>query len=215
MLAWSVWREAKRAYATHHLIAAIAASNVALVSAYLDDGADPNVCTTPEAPLSFRQAIEEVLLKRHPPADPDDGDPRYPALVFALMPREGEADTLSTVEKQRRADIACLLMAHGAKVKNVPAEGSDIEDFKYTALTQAVDYQMPQVVRQLLERGADPNPFAINGYSPLIVAADRNDTGIVEQLLAHGANPDARAGHHDTTALIWAICAGKKANRRC
>ncbi len=217
--AWRVWREAKRAYATHHLIAAIKALNVEAVRAYLDDGADPNVCETPETTVTFWQALKAAFLKRPLPFKPsapnadEEPKPEYPALFVALTPRGMDDETLSSSDKQRCEQTALLLLAHDAKVKNVPdpeVSGNQAQD--NTPLIKAVEYQLPDLVQQLLEKGADPDMCGVNGYSPLIRAAAQRDTSIVQQLLARGAKPNARTRHYGYTALMQATIAGQKAN---
>ena len=217
--AWRVWREAKRGYATHHLIAAIKALNVETVRAYLDDGADPNVCDTPEVPPTFWQALKAAFLKRplpfkqNVPNNDEEPKPEYPALFVALTPRGMDDETLSPEAKQRSAQIALLLLAHGAKAKDVPdPEHSNNQAQDNAPLHKAVEYQRLDLVQKLLEKGAAPHDCAVRYYTPLFRAVQEKDARIVEQLLAHGANPDVREGHYVITPLVAAIQEDHKAN---
>lgn len=56
--------------------------------------------------------------------------------------------------------------------------------------------QMSQVAQLLLERGARAHACAKNGYTPLHIAAKKNQLEIAQALLAYRADPNAesRAG---------------------
>jgi ankyrin repeat protein len=148
-----------------------------------------------------------------------------------------------------RGDVqtARLLLARGAaydltiaaalgdvgKVKGIldedPDEIAQTRPGGKRALSSAVQYGHPEIVRLLLERGADPNwpegPYAPRGAA-LHAAARSGDRSIVELLLDHGADPNggidssgsatyaaatpelrallmARGGTLDTYDLVW------------
>lgn len=65
------------------------------------------------------------------------------------------------------------------------------------------------VTLALLERGADPNVRADDGWTPLTRAATRGDAGWVKALLDGGADPDAR-GPGGWTALHYAAARGSR-----
>jgi ankyrin repeat protein len=49
-----------------------------------------------------------------------------------------------------------------------------------------------ELLELLLAQGADIQRRGINGYTPLHMAASKNDDRAIEMLLAHGADPTAR-----------------------
>lgn len=58
----------------------------------------------------------------------------------------------------------------------------------------------PEVIKLLLDKGADIDSFNNSGNTPLIVAANRGEIETIEVLLKHGANINKRKGG-DSTAL--------------
>jgi len=59
-----------------------------------------------------------------------------------------------------------------------------------TLLAAAVSNGISQVVKVLLDNGADPNSPVYRAYPPLIIAAKQGDTAVTELLLKAGALPD-------------------------
>src|SRR5690606_27887376 len=60
------------------------------------------------------------------------------------------------------------------------------------------------IVRQLLDAGADVNRPLANGETPLMMAARTGDTDTIQLLLDRGADINARENLRGTTALMWA-----------
>ena len=86
-----------------------------------------------------------------------------------------------------------------------------------TALHFAMDsggsYQAPpkeELVRLLLERGADPNirDEGDNAF-PLHFAAERQALPVIRLLIEHGADPVGRGDLHELEVIGWATCFGK------
>lgn len=94
----------------------------------------------------------------------------------------------------------------------------------HTPLTCAIENGDPDVVRTLLELGADPNLAPIDGQTPLHHAVDSSvqasiraldmegvdvppSTKLVDILLDWGANPRAQDAH-GATAFDWAVKMG-------
>jgi ankyrin repeat protein len=75
-----------------------------------------------------------------------------------------------------------------------------------TALIHAADWDDPQLVRLLLNAGADVN----SRDTPLITAALLNCTEIVKLLLDAGADVNAKRGAIGGTALMWAARGGTR-----
>ncbi len=56
-------------------------------------------------------------------------------------------------------------------------------------------------VRDLLERGANPNAQYVNGYTALMLALEHNQEDAVKALIEHGADVNAAQKDDSTTAL--------------
>jgi ankyrin repeat protein len=84
-------------------------------------------------------------------------------------------------------EIAKYLHAKGGDVNAVSTNGSG-----YTALTGAVTSGHTEIVKWLLENGAEPNYRYANGYTPLLTAAANGHLEILKALLTHGADLHAK-----------------------
>jgi ankyrin repeat protein len=60
-----------------------------------------------------------------------------------------------------------------------------------------------EVVKTLLDHGADPNAVDATGKTPICYASGRGFPALVRQLLDRGVDPNNRYGN-DLTALMWA-----------
>lgn len=76
-----------------------------------------------------------------------------------------------------------------------------------TPLHAAVAGRQTEMVRSLLQHGADANAVQGGGWRPLHGAAGNGDLTIVELLLAHGADKEARAANNQS-ALDLALQKG-------
>jgi ankyrin repeat protein len=59
-----------------------------------------------------------------------------------------------------------------------------------------------EILKLLLENGADPAQRGINDWTPLHFAVAERDIGVVKLLLAYGADPDLKTGIDDYTSAI-------------
>lgn len=158
------------------------------VRVLLDHGADPNCCFFPRCYNAIALAtttdggettlqMGRLLLERG--ADPNLG----PALWSAAGKRDG-------------VHLVQLLLDYGAVI-NQP-EGHRAE----TALARAAIYGLENIVRVLLEAGANPNARDRRGRTVLMVARKR-PTNILRLLLQHGADPSL-TDNEGATALDYA-----------
>ena len=84
----------------------------------------------------------------------------------------------------RPADAARALIAAGADV-HAPARNA----FKVQALHAAVAGRNLDIVKAVLEAGADPNAQQQAGFRPMHEAGTNANRALAELLLAHGADP--------------------------
>jgi len=83
--------------------------------------------------------------------------------------------------------IAEFLLKNGADVKTAARNAQ-----KVTALHGAVARRDVEIVKMLLEAGADPNARQERGFVPLHDAAANGNAALVELLLQHGARADTK-----------------------
>jgi len=83
--------------------------------------------------------------------------------------------------------VAKYLHSKGADLNAVATNGSG-----YNALTGAVTSGHTEIVKWLLENGAEPNYRYSNNYSPLLNAAANGHLEILKLLQAHGADLHAK-----------------------
>lgn len=99
-------------------------------------------------------------------------------------------------------NVAKLLLAHGANVNATTKETN------VTALMWAIAEPHPDVVRVLIEGGADVHVSSAKGYTPLIYAAANGDIEMAKVLIAAGAKVN-EAGSDGTHVLPFSIISGQ------
>jgi uncharacterized protein len=104
--------------------------------------------------------------------------------------------------------IVEFLLKNGADVKTAARNAQ-----KVTALHAGATRGDAEIVKMLLDAGADPNARQERGFVPLHSAVANGNVPVVELLLKHGARPDAKAddgktagdmaaGHKDLSELL-------------
>jgi len=101
-------------------------------------------------------------------------------------------------------EIVRVLLAAGAEINAVIDD-----DYKETPLLIAVDCECKDIVRELLDHGANSEVIDSEGLTPLIIAVDRGNKDIVRELLARGANREV-IGSEGLTPLQIASAVGNK-----
>ena len=104
------------------------------------------------------------------------------------------------------------LLAKGANVNAVsrpvmglPAKNGASEFGSLTALTMAAAFGPADVIKTLIDAGADVNARDVRGMSPLMlaVATDHQDPAVIRMLLEHGADPKLQ-NKLGENAIDWA-----------
>ncbi|KAH6999962.1 ankyrin repeat-containing domain protein [Ilyonectria destructans] len=188
---------------THIVQAAARGGSVRIMRQLLDQGmeAEPNIAghTTPlmEALRSDHPKVAELLLdhganvKAPPPAHLDNpapqGDSYYDGHVWPPPP--ADETPLTTAIANNYRDIARRIMSLGAAVM------PDTPDTTGTPLLYAAWEQFSDLVRDLLERGANPNQRGTvlkreKLTFPLLLAIEKGNVDIINQLINAGAKVD-------------------------
>jgi ankyrin repeat protein len=162
-------------------------------------GADVNARSGPgRTPLGIAAAqdnnFEIVKLMVDRGADVNAAD----QLEGFLFTGGGRATPLIEAAKTRDLRTVKFLLDHGARVNAEDHMGA-------TALTEASLRGSADIVRLLLQHGADPN-HAVKQFAatPLIFAAMRGSEPVLDLLISKGASVEARDAT-GSTALMWAV----------
>jgi ankyrin repeat protein len=139
----------------------------------------------------------------------------YPAFARATDPPADRVEALARAIDQGDLVAARSLLDQTPGL--VHAEARDAQRRVVPMLTRAIRQREAELVRLLLERGADWRRAPRGGAANLVLAAELGDGEIVRLLFAHGALPDARdasgflplhaaarEGHHAVVALLLA-----------
>ena len=163
------------------------------VKLLLDYGADVNkpnkynVTPLMVAALEGHTEIVKSLLDKGAKAVWSDDGERTPVLMACQI--NGNAQTVK------------LLLDAGAKEQINKSELDMKGDFPLRA---ASSVNKTEIVKLLIEAGADVNKTAVNGDTALMQAAGRGYLEIAQMLLAAGANPNAVRQGDGATALFLA-----------
>ncbi|WP_331429350.1 ankyrin repeat domain-containing protein [Gloeobacter violaceus] len=182
------------------LIEAIRCRQKEIVHLLLEAGADPQASeysgATPLAMavhLNFQEAVQ-FLLAKGANAETDRHLRSPNALVQAI--RIGDSHAVRRqLEDGASAEGQAGLLKALVRPEAVP-------------LVEAVRGGQQEIVRLLLEAGANPNAADKRGALPLKLAVHLGSEPIVRLLLEHGADPNKRASGETTSALQHAAFYG-------
>jgi ankyrin repeat protein len=166
---------------------AIRRRSVELMTLLIDRGADPNARLN----LPYAGLPDAPLLAWAIYTEGGGGDPE---VLRCLLDRgadpnahwEGEWNPLYATIGRGSMPLVRLLLDYGASI-HPTLWGAPTSQPLYIA----VNVRRPDIVRELLERGANPN-LEYNGVSPLSAAALSNQAQCVRLLLEAGADPGYR-----------------------
>ena len=194
------------------MIEAACNRDVETIRTLLEQGADPNVKVYDETPLDIicyagaEPCFEAVKLLIDHGAKPGN-------FTLARACEQGDAETIKYLVEhsapmsedcfgwymdncQQDSSLRKYLLDHGANINGCSEEWG-------TPLTRASYYGLEDMVKDLLDLGADPN-FSDGNWPPLLCAC-RTDQGnsnlnIVKMLVEHGADVNCKY-NEKTTAL--------------
>jgi ankyrin repeat protein len=133
---------------------------------------------------------------------------RFPAFLLGLwLVLAGRvcADPIHDAASQgSSAEVEKILTADPQAWRRLDSSGM-------TALLLAIKENHPEIVKLLLDRGADPNQKTPQNWSPLHEAAVTGNPEIVSALLAKGANPRVFESQNHGTPLHIACFQGNQA----
>jgi len=135
------------------------------------------------APVAFFRAVESgdragVWAHLDQGVSPDAREDGKPALIVAI---EKQQPTVAGLLIERRADVNATPPNRSSALQYAILNG-----YNAYALKALPGY--PELIRLLLEKGADPNHVDVDGYNPLITAAEKDDVATIQLLLERGAD---------------------------
>ena len=207
------------------LVTAAADQDAAALQALLAEGVDVNTARADGATAilwaAHRDDLDTVAQLLDAGADVNTADDHgvtpleraaenaSAAMVGALLAAGADANAAQTsgltplMTAARTGSVAVVqaLLGHGADVNATTAET------RSTALMWAVSEPHPDVVRVLLDAGADPRASTYKGFTPLMFAARNGDIGLARTLIDAGVDinePSADGTHVLPYAIVSA-----------
>lgn len=169
------------------LLTAIKLNDIPVAEALFAKGMDVNT-TDPSANTLLMLAVRENHLD----------------LVKRLLDRQAKVGA-----RNRYGETALMFGARGSleMVKLLVARGAAINQTGWNPLIYAAWQGKTDVVKYLLEKGAEIDALSLNGISALMMAARGGHFDTVKLLLWEVADPNIRS-ESGATALVWALKAG-------
>lgn len=153
--------------------------------------------------LAFDMERDDWLLREPKPMAPE-ARPRYEPIAFARIKATGNDQEPSYAEGAQRELIAAAARNDMKGVESLLKRGVNpnavIDQWGENALMHAVSNGNGEMVRALLEAGADPD-LKGRGFTPLGMAALQGHVRIVRQLLKAGADVDRKSNDGNTPII--------------
>jgi len=165
------------------------------VKAFLQGGMDPNIKNSSgQTALTFALEVTDASMI----------DPLMDNADLALKDSAGNTPIFLAL-KYGHPEIFERLLAKNVDINSAGRSSRNVDN--QTILALAVQKRNAELVRRLLDRGADTNLADDNGVTPLYVAVigENVDTGILKMLLDKGANANHQGTTRGATALIYTV----------
>ncbi|KAJ0405399.1 hypothetical protein ATCC90586_009438 [Pythium insidiosum] len=178
-----------QSYGATALIAATANGHIDVVQILLEKGAALGELKTPdrnsplhEAAIRDQPEIMSMILRRIQ----EMSNQAVPSSLIDLQNQFGNTP-LHNAARTGSVECVAYLLEAGARADLKNVNGS-------LALHHACYCDKPnlRIVKRLVEAGSDVNHQDNQGFTPLMVAAKKNQTDIIDYLRSHGADVQAR-----------------------
>lgn len=198
---------------------AVAASDSAVVELLLDIGLPINIKDS-RGRTALHRAVEcnnepaaDLLLDAGADVNAKDADGKVPLrmafyslyyldynppLVAKLLARGTDVDLATTIALGTARDVAAAIKRNPAAI-NEKAK----TDYEETPLQFAVRRKSPEMIKTMIDAGADPNIRDKSGNAPLHMAVQLGDKPTIAALLAGKADINAK-GQGGVVPLYWA-----------
>lgn len=188
------------AVANSDLVVAIRNADVGMVRRSLARGADPNLEIGNRR--NIQQIVREIFTGQRNRLAARTDTPLCRALQIGYGQTRGILAGMPTGLRVRRRTIVTTLLRNGARPNTIGTR-------MLSPLALALYDGDADLVRILLDRGADPNgsyvPRTARYYLPVLtLAVATNQLDVVEALVSHGADPNVR-GSDGSTPLTYAV----------
>ncbi len=186
------------------LIAALSDQSAAIERLLIEKGADVKAVdifkTTTLRAAAMGNDTATIRLLIDAGVDVNAGD--LPGIT-PLMMAAGWNGNLQAVELLLKKGANVNAMS--APVMGLPSKNGPSEFGKVTALLMAAPFGPPDLIRTLLDAGADVNARDVRGMTPLMlaIATDRQDRTVIRMLLDHGSDPQIKSNSGEMAA-DWA-----------
>lgn len=165
------------------------------VKAFLQGGMDPNTKNASgQTALTFALEVTDASMV----------EPLMDNADLNLRDSAGNTPVFLAL-KYEHPEIFEKLLAKNVDINSAGRSSRNVNN--QTILALAVQKRNADLVRRLLEKGADTNLADDNGVSPLYgaVIGENVDTGIVKMLLDKGANANHQGTSRGATAMIYTV----------
>ena len=185
--------------------------HLGVVSMLIDKGADVNASTAAQAgETAFAVALSNrhlkvVRLLAEKGADINTSAGSAPALYIAAM--EGHLE-LGKALLNRAADVEAPNVQSPSGCASCAARRHGWTHSGWTALMVATENGSAELVRLLVDKGADVKVAAADGATALCLAAQKGDADVVRLLVGKGADVDAAPNRGRWSPLFWAVHGG-------
>ncbi|BCS30162.1 uncharacterized protein APUU_80465S [Aspergillus puulaauensis] len=191
-------------YGETPLVAASTEGDLEIVTALLEQGADPSLADMDgQTPLNLASyyghtEVVKLLIEFDAEVNIDTNHGQSPNNIVNISHRGGWTPIYSAAY-MGHTEVVRALLQYGADINTACYDG-------WRPIIAAAEHGRIEVVKILLQHGADVNIATNNGWTPINAAASRGHTEVANLLLDYGANVDT-PDSTGTTPLVAALLA--------